>query len=105
MKTMWTIAAVVLLLAGGNSYSEEPATHYYNHLYVRNTTLPPACVELAADSPRKDVFYNKPPTKRPANVPNSYVLVRVFQGGKFLGWEYMDAVAVDFLHGAQPTRK
>jgi hypothetical protein len=105
MKTMWTIAAVVLLLACGNSYSEEPATHYYNHLYVRNTTLPPACVELAADSPRKDVFYNKPPTKRPANVPNSYVLVRVFQGGKFLGREYMDAVAVDFLHGAQPTRK
>jgi hypothetical protein len=40
MKTMWTVAAVVLLLACGNSYSEEPATHFYNHWYVRNATLP-----------------------------------------------------------------
>jgi hypothetical protein len=62
-------------------------------------------VELAADSPSKDAFYNNLPKRRPPNVPNNYVLVRVFQGKKFLGWGYMNAQAVNFLHGAQPTRK
>ena len=103
MKTTWAVATIALLLVCANSYAEEPATHHYNHRYVRNATLPPDCVELAADSPRKDVFYSKPPTKRPANVPNGYVLVRVFQGGTFLGWGYMDAEAVNFLHGAKST--
>jgi hypothetical protein len=45
---MWAVAAIVLLVCG-NSYGEEPAMHYSNHKYVRNTTLPPDCVELAAD--------------------------------------------------------
>jgi hypothetical protein len=98
MKTMWAVAAIVLLLMCGNSYGEEPATHYYNHRYVRNTTLPLGCVELAADSPSQG-FYWTPPRKRPGNVPPTYVLVRVFgQHGKFIGWTYMEQEAVNFLH-------
>jgi|SRR4029453_8279998 hypothetical protein len=30
---MWAVAAIVLLLVCGNSYGQEPATHYYNHRY------------------------------------------------------------------------
>jgi hypothetical protein len=98
MKTMWAVAAIVLLVCG-NSYGEEPATHYYNHRYVRNATLPPDCVELAADSPSQG-FYRTPPKERPANVPPSYVLVRVFvQDGQFVGWIYMEADVARFLHG------
>jgi hypothetical protein len=98
MKTMWTVAAIVLLVCG-NSYGEEPATHYYNHRYVRNATLPPDCVELAADSPSQG-FYRTPPKERPANVPPTYLLVRVFvQDGQFVGWIYMEADVARFLHG------
>jgi hypothetical protein len=104
MKTMWAIAAIVLLLVCGNSYGEEPATHHYNHRYVRNTTLPPDCVELAADSPSQG-FYQTPPKERPANVPPTYVLVRVFvQDGQFVGWIYMEADVARFLHG-QPIHR
>jgi hypothetical protein len=28
MKTMWAVAAIVLLLMCGNTYGQEPATHY-----------------------------------------------------------------------------
>ena len=104
MNTMWTVAAIVLQLVCGNSYGEEPATPYYNHGYVRNTTLPPDCVELAADSPA-DGFYRTRPKQPPANVPPTCVLVRVFgQHGELIGWIYMDAEAVKFLHLAQQTR-
>jgi hypothetical protein len=99
MKTMWAVAAIVLLLVCAKSYGEAPATHYYNHRYVRNTTLPPDCVELAADSPSQG-FYRTPPKERPANVPPTYVLVRVFvQDGQLVGWIYMDADVARFLHG------
>jgi hypothetical protein len=105
MKTMWAVGAIVLLLVRGNTYGEEPATHYYNHRYVRNTTFPPDCVELAAGSPSQG-FYRTPPKERPATVPPTCVLVRVFgQHGEFIGWIYMHAEAVKFLHLAQPTRK
>jgi len=105
MKTLWAVAAIVLLLGCGNSYGEELATHYYNHRYVRNTTLPPDCVELAAGSPYQG-FYRTPPKGRPANVPSTCVLVRVFgQHGEFIGWIYMDAEAVKFLHLSRSTRK
>jgi hypothetical protein len=104
MKMMWTVAAVVLLLPCINSYGEEAAMHYYSHRYMRNTMLPPDCVELAADSPA-DGFYRTRPKQPPANVPPTCVLVRVFgQHGEFIGWIYMDAEAVKFLHLAQQTR-
>jgi hypothetical protein len=99
------ILTAMLLACAGRCYGEELAGHYMDHSYVRNTTFPPDCVELAADSPHKDTFYNNPPKRRPANVPSSCVLVRVFQGEKFLGWGYMEAEAVNFLRGAPPTRK
>jgi hypothetical protein len=99
MKIMWTVAAVSVLLACINSYGKEPVTHYHNHCYVRNTTLPPDCVELAADSPSQG-FYRTPPKERPANVPPDCVLVRVFgQHGEFIGWVYKDADVAWFLHG------
>jgi hypothetical protein len=94
---MWAVAAGVLL-ACINGYGDEPATHYHNHRYVRNNTLPPDCVELTADSPSQG-FYRTPPKARPANVPPAYVLVRVFvQHGQFISWTYMEAEAVNFLH-------
>jgi hypothetical protein len=103
MKTMWAVAAIVLLVCG-NSYGEEPATHYYNHRYVRNATLPSDCVELAADSPSQG-FYRTRPKERPANVPPICVLVRVFvQDGQFVGWIYMEADVARFLHG-HPIRR
>jgi hypothetical protein len=105
MKTMWAVAAIVLLLVCGNSYGEELATHHYNHRYVRNTTLPSDCVELAADSPSQG-FYRTLPKGRPANVPSTCVLVRVFgKHGEFIGWIYMDGEAVKFLHLSQSMRK
>jgi hypothetical protein len=104
MKTMWAVAAIVLLLVCGNTYGQEPATHYSNHKYVRNTALPPDCVELAVDSPSQG-FYRTPPKERPANVPPTYVLVQVFvQDGQFIGWIYMEADVVRFLHG-QPIHR
>jgi hypothetical protein len=104
MKMMWAVAAVFPLLACVNSYGEEPATHYHDHWYVPNTTLPPDCVELAADSPSQG-FYRTPPKERPANVPPTCVLVRVFaQHGQFIGWIYMEADVARFLHG-QPIHR
>jgi hypothetical protein len=100
MAKVIAILTAMQLACAGHGYSEELAGHYMDHLYVRNATFPPDCVELAADSPRSDTFYSNPPKRRPANVPKSYVLVRVFQGEKFLGWGYMNAQAVNFLHGS-----
>ncbi len=61
-------------------------------------------MELAVDSPSQG-FYRTPPKERHANVPPTYVLVRVFvQDGQFIGWIYMEADVARFLHG-QPIHR
>jgi tetratricopeptide (TPR) repeat protein len=67
--------------------------------YVPNPNLPPDCVELSPEVKIKDGdFYTEPPQFKPANVPDTCVLVKVYQRGKLLGWLYIEKSDVERLH-------
>jgi hypothetical protein len=67
--------------------------------YKPNPGLPPDSVELApAQKPVHSHFYHKPPDRKPSKVPGDFVLVKVYQGGKFIGWQYMQEKEVARLH-------
>jgi hypothetical protein len=68
--------------------------------YMPNPNLPPDCVEVSPDvklNPGKD-FWTEPPQFKPGNVPDSCVLVKVYQRGALLGWVYMEKSDVERLH-------
>jgi hypothetical protein len=70
------------------------------HTYVPNPNLPPDCVEVSSDvklNPGQD-FWTEPPQFKPGNVPDSCVLVKVYQRGALLGWVFMEKSAVERLH-------
>jgi tetratricopeptide (TPR) repeat protein len=70
--------------------------------YAQNSNLPPDCIELSPEEkPRDGDYYQTPPEHKPGNVPDSYVLTKVYQHGVFLGWCYMDKSAVERLHMAK----
>jgi hypothetical protein len=61
--------------------------------------LPPDSVELApGQKPVDSHFCHKPPDHKPSKVPGDFVLVNVYQGGKFIGWQYMQEKEVARLH-------
>jgi len=67
--------------------------------FTPNPDLPPDTVELApSERPDKADYYQTRPKKRPWNIPDDHILVRVFQGKKFIGWTYMSKEEVALLH-------
>jgi hypothetical protein len=44
-------------------------------------------------------FYKSAPVFRPKNVPDNFILVKVYQYGDFLGYIYLDKNVVEGLHG------
>ena len=73
-----------------------------NKNYLRNPNLLPDSVELLPDV-RAPVgaHYKSPPEHKPGNVPNSYVLTKVYQHGALLSCCYMDKSEVAKLHMAK----
>ena len=82
-----------------SAYSDEGARYKFD--FVINPNLPPDCVELWLESqpPSEGGFYKSDPVFRPKNVPDNFVLVRVYPQGDFLGYVYLDKNVVEGLHG------
>jgi Dolichyl-phosphate-mannose-protein mannosyltransferase len=81
-----------------SAYSDEVARNKFD--FVINPNLPPDCVELSPEGkPPKGSFYKSDPLFRPKNVPDNFILVKVYQHGDFLGYVYLDKNAVEGLHG------
>lgn len=77
-----------------------------SYTYMPNPGLPADCVELApGQEPVDSHFYHTPPVYKPSNVPSDFVLVKVYQGVKFLGWQYMQTKQVARLHSRTSRRK
>jgi hypothetical protein len=68
--------------------------------YIPNPNLPPDCVELSRDAkPRQgDYWTSSPPLHRPSNVPDNFVLTKVYRRSALIGWCYMDKSEVERLH-------
>jgi hypothetical protein len=69
----------------------EPAEKRDDAVYVPNANLPPDCVEVSPEvtlNAGQD-YWTQPPQFKPGNVPDSCVLVKVYQRGAVLGWIYM----------------
>jgi hypothetical protein len=81
-----------------SAYSDEAARNKFD--FVINPNLPPDCVELWPEGePPEGGFYKSHPVFRPKNVPDNFILVKVYQYGDFLGYVYLDKNAVEGLHG------
>jgi hypothetical protein len=67
--------------------------------FTPNLDLPADAIELSStEHPDKSDYFPTRPQRRPWNVPDDHILVRVFQGKKFIGWTYMSKEAVARLH-------
>ena len=72
--------------------------------FTPNPKLPPDAVELsAAAHPDKSDYFPSRPEKRPWNIPDDYIAVRVFHRGKVIGWTFMPKDAVAMLHKPKKT--
>ena len=72
--------------------------------FTPNPKLPPDAVELSAsEQPQKSDYFATRPKDRPANVPEDFILVRVFHRGKVIGWSYLPKDAVAALHKPKKT--
>jgi hypothetical protein len=72
--------------------------------FTPNPDLPPDAVELSStEQADKSDYFQTRPKKRPWNVPDDHIPVRVFQGKTFIGWTYMSKEAVAMLHKAKKT--
>jgi hypothetical protein len=79
-------------------YSDEAARTDFD--FVMNPNLPPDCVELWPQrKPAELGFYKSHAVFMPKNVPDNFVLVKVYQQGDFLGYVYLDTSVVEGLHG------
>jgi hypothetical protein len=80
----------------------QSAIQYDN--FVVNPSLPANMIELSPDSvEREDEFFKTKPTERPANIPDNWTLIEVWQKQaatmRFLGWAYMSAENIKRYHG------
>lgn len=67
--------------------------------FTPNPKLPPDAVELSsAAQPDKSDYFPTRPQRRPWNVPDDYIAVRVFHLGKLVGWTFMPTSGVARLH-------
>jgi hypothetical protein len=81
-----------------SAYSDEAARNKFD--FVINPNLPLDCVELWPEGkPPEGGFYKSDPIFRPKNVPDNFILVKVYQQGDFLGYVYLDKNVVEGLHG------
>jgi hypothetical protein len=72
--------------------------------FTPNPKLPADAVELSSsEQPGKSDYFPTRPKLRPANVPEDYMLVRVFHRGKFIGWSYLPKEGVAALHKPKKT--
>jgi hypothetical protein len=72
--------------------------------FTPNSKLPPDAVELSSsEHPDKSDYFPTRPKTRPANVPEDFIPVRVFQGKNLIGWTYMSKEAVAMLHKPKKT--
>jgi hypothetical protein len=72
----------------------------FDATYVPNPNLPPDCVEASPDAKLTagQHYWTSPPAFKPGNVPDTCVLVKIYQRGALLGWVYMEKSDVDRLH-------
>jgi len=67
--------------------------------FTPNAELPPDAVELSSEAhPDKYDYFPTRPERRPWNVPDGYIPVRVFHRGKVIGWTFLPEEAVVMLH-------
>jgi hypothetical protein len=68
-------------------------------VFISNPDLPPDAVELSSSEPaEKSDYFHTRPERRPPNVPDDHIPVRVFQRKTLIGWTYMSKEAVARLH-------
>ncbi len=68
---------------------KSPAKAHDSPFFTQNPKLPPDAVELAAgEHPDKSNFFQTRPDTPPPELPLGLVLVRVFQGKTFVGWDH-----------------
>jgi hypothetical protein len=66
--------------------------------------LPPDAIELSStEHADKSDYFPTRPQRRPWNVPDDYIVVRVFHHGKLIGWTFMSKEAVAMLHKPKKT--
>lgn len=71
-----------------------------------NPNLPADAVELPPNVQEKPgEFYHTQPATRPANIPNDFMLTRVFQGTNFIGWCYLSKKLVADMHKSKAATK
>jgi hypothetical protein len=72
--------------------------------FTPNSKLPPDAIELSsAERGDKSDYFPSRPKKRPWNVPDDYIAVRVFHRGKLIDWTFMSKEAVAMLHKPKKT--
>jgi hypothetical protein len=72
--------------------------------FTPNPKLPPDAVEISSSAhPDKSDYFPSRPERRPWNVPDDYIAVRVFHRGKLIGWTFMPKDAVAMLHKPKKT--
>jgi hypothetical protein len=72
--------------------------------FTPNSKLPPDAVEISSSAhPDKSDYFPTRPERRPWNVPDDYIAVRVFHRGKLIGWTFMPKDAVAMLHKPKKT--
>ena len=83
------------------SATKEVSTKTHSE-FIPNDKLPADAIELAP-KPKADKaeYFESRPDKRPANIPESCIPVKVFQEGKLVGWTFMDKRAVEVLHQSE----
>ena len=81
----------------------QPA-HKTGSVFMPNPDLPTDAVQLSAsEQVDKSHFFPTCPDRRPPNVPDDYIPVRVFQGKTFIGWTFISKDAVAMLHKQKKT--
>jgi hypothetical protein len=72
--------------------------------FTPNPDLPADAIELSStqDAAKSDYFPSRP-QRRPWNVPDDYIAVRVFHRGKLIGWTFMSKEAAAMLHKPKKT--
>ncbi len=104
--TLSCFALALVLRVAFNNLSAQTSFRYYPATFLINSELPYDCVEIEAVQAGEVRWFTDKPTKKPTDLPASYVLVRVFahvspEQLAFVGWFWLDAAVVNALHDPQ----
>lgn len=73
-------------------------------VFTPNPSLSPDIIELSSVAhPDKSDYFPSRPQKRPWNVPDDYIAVKVIHRGNLIGWTFMSKEAVALLHKPKKT--